>query len=64
MRKIIIALAALAAFGLALPAFSSAKAEDAKIVIGTGDHHDDNYRRHHRHHHKVVVIKKDHDHHY
>jgi hypothetical protein len=63
MRKIIIALAALAAFGLALPAFSSAKADEAKIVIGTGDHDGDHYRRHHHHHHKVIVIEKDHDHH-
>ena len=62
MRKIIIAFAASAAFGLALPAFSPAKAEDAKIVIGKGDHDGDHYRRHH-HHHKVIVIKKDYDHH-
>jgi hypothetical protein len=63
MRKFAIVFAALAAFGIAMPLTSSAKAEDAAIVIKKdGDHNRDM----HRHHKKIVVIKhrrhRDHDH--
>ena len=63
MRKFAIAFAALAAFGIAMPLTSSAKAEDAAIVIKKDGEHD---RDMHRHHKKVVIIKhrrnRDHDH--
>jgi Ni/Co efflux regulator RcnB len=66
MRKIVLAFAALAAFGFVMPAATSAKAEEARVVIKSGDRDSDHDRRWHRHHEhqKVVVIKKhrDHDH--
>jgi hypothetical protein len=64
MRKFVIAFAALAAFGIAMPLTSSAHAEDAVVVKKDGDHDRDM----HRHHKKIVVIKHrrhreyDHDH--
>ena len=51
MRRFIIALAALAAFGLAIPYAAPAKADPVVVM-----HH-----HHHHHDHKTVVIKKDHD---
>jgi len=54
MRKIAIALAAFAAIGIAMPLMSSARAEEAKIVIGGDRDHDRDMRRHHK---KVVIIK-------
>jgi len=68
MRKIVLAFAALAAFGFILPVATPAKSEEAAIVIKSGDRDRDHDRRWHRHrdHQKVVVIKKhrdrDHDH--
>ena len=63
MRKFAITFAALAAFGIAMPLTSSAKAEDAAIVIKKDGDHD---RDMHRHHKKIIVIKhrrhRDHDH--
>ena len=38
MRKLAIAFAALAAFGIATPLTSSAKAEDTVIIKKDGDH--------------------------
>jgi hypothetical protein len=61
MRNIAFAFAALAAFGLALPLAAPAKAEDAKIVIKSGDQNRDHGRRWHRHHRKVVIIQKHHN---
>jgi len=60
MRKFAIAFAALAAFGIAMPVTSSAKAEDAIGIKKDGDHDRDM----HRHHKKIVIIKhrRDHDH--
>ena len=60
MRKFAIAFAALAAFGIAMPLTSSAKAEDAVVVKKDGNHDRDM----HRHHKKIVVIKhrRHHDH--
>lgn len=62
MRELAIAFAALAAFGIAMPFTSSAKAEDT-VIIKRGDDHD---RDMHRHHKKIVIIKHhrrhDHDH--
>jgi hypothetical protein len=68
MRKIGFVFAALAAFGLALPLAAPAKAEEAGIVIKSGDRDRDHDRRWHRDHHKVTVVVKhrhhqwDHDH--
>jgi hypothetical protein len=53
MRKFAIAFAALAAFGIAMPLTSSAKAEDTVVIKKDGDHD----RNMHRHHKKIVVIK-------
>lgn len=65
MRKIAIAFAAFAVIGIALPTMPSARAEDAKIVIG-GDHDRDHERDMRRHHKKIVIVKhrhqRDHDH--
>jgi Ni/Co efflux regulator RcnB len=68
MRKFVLAFAALAAFGFILPVAAPAKAEEATLVIKTGDQdrdrdHDRRWHRD-RDHHKVVIIKKhrDHDH--
>ena len=63
MRKIVLAFAALAAFGFVLPLAAPAKAEEARIVIKTGDRDRDHDRRWHRdrHHHKVVMTKRHHD---
>ena len=62
MRKFAIAFVALAAFGIAMPPTSSAKAEDTVVIKKDGDHDRDM----HRHHKKIVVIKhrrhRDHDH--
>jgi hypothetical protein len=64
MRKFAIAFAALAAFGIAMPLTSSAKAEDAVVIKKDCDRD----REMHRHHKKIVVIKhrrhrhRDHDH--
>ncbi len=57
MRKITLAIAALAAIGFALPVMP-ASAEDAVVIKAD---HDRDWQRHH-HHKKVVVIKHDHDH--
>jgi hypothetical protein len=64
MRRLVIAFAALAALGIALPFVSSAQAEDSKIIIKKDGDHDKDIRRHHK---KIVVIKhrhrhRDHDH--
>ena len=53
MRKFAIALAALAAFGIAMPLNSSAKAQDTIVIKKDGDHD----RAMHRHHKKIVIIK-------
>jgi hypothetical protein len=62
MRKFAISFAALAAFGIAMPLTSSAKAEDAVVIKKDGERDRDT----HRHHKKIVVIKhrrhRDHDH--
>jgi Ni/Co efflux regulator RcnB len=67
MRKFAIAFAALAAFGIAMPPTSSAKAEDTVVIKKDGDRDRDRDRDRdmHRHHKKIVVIKhrrhRDHD---
>ena len=58
MRKLAIALAALAAVGFAIPLISSAKAEDTVVIKKDGDHDRDMHR-----HHKKIVIIKHHRHH-
>jgi hypothetical protein len=55
MRSFVLALAALAAIGLAVPYVAPAKA-DPLVVIG-GDHH---HHWHPHHHDHTVIIKKDH----
>jgi Ni/Co efflux regulator RcnB len=66
MRKIVLAFAALAAFGFILPAATPAKSEVAAIVVKTGDQdrdrdHDRRWHRD-RDHRKLVIVKKHHDH--
>lgn len=73
MRKIVLALAAVAALGFTFPLAAPAQAEEGKVVIRTGDrdHDRDHGRRwdrdrdrhevrHHRDHDRVVIIKKRH----
>ena len=61
MRKLFIALTALAAVGIAMPIMTgTAKAEEKKVVIKKGDR--DHYWRHHHHAKKVIIKKGDHDH--
>lgn len=59
MRKLVLALSAVAALGLAMPLVTTpAEAETTKVVIKKRDHHK-HWNRGHR---KVVVIKnKRHD---
>ena len=64
MRKFVLAFAALAAFGFILPVAAPAKAEEATLVVRTGDQdrdHDRSWHRDRHHHQKVVIIKKHHD---
>ena len=75
MRKLLIALSALAVVGFALPVTSSANAETKKIIIKRGHHDHGMHRGWHegrhrgwdrdRHHGKKVVIikKRGHRHH-
>ena len=69
MRKIVLALAAVAAFGLALPV-ASAPAEARDVVIIKKNRHYDRghhygwykqrHRHHHRHHHRAgatVIVR-------
>ena len=58
MRKFAIAFAAIAAFGIAIPLASSAKAEETIVIKKDGDH-DRDIPRHHK---KIVVIKHRHNH--
>jgi Ni/Co efflux regulator RcnB len=73
MRKIVLALAAVGAFGLALPIAAPANAQEPKIVIRTGDrdHDRDHARRwnrdqhdegryHRRHEREVIVFERRH----
>ena len=57
MRKIAIAIAALAAVGIAMPLTTSARANESKVVIKEGERH------HHRHHAKIVIKEGDRHHH-
>jgi hypothetical protein len=62
MRKIVIALAAFAAIGIALPVTSPASAETVKKVVikhGDRDHHDRGYHRGWDNHKRVTVIHRD-----
>ena len=61
MRKLLIALSALAALGIAMPIMTgTAQADEKKIVIKRGHRHHDFDR--HRHHAKVIIKKHGHDH--
>ena len=64
MRKIVIALTAFAAIGIALPVTSPASADTVKkVVIKHGDrHHDRGYHRGWDHAKRVTVIHRDRDH--
>ena|SRR6187431_408032 len=64
MRKLALVFSAVAAIGIALPLATSAQAEQAKVVIKSGDR--DNHRDFRRGHREAVVIKRSHDrgHHY
>jgi Ni/Co efflux regulator RcnB len=57
MRKIAIAIAALAAVGIAMPLTTSVRANESKVVIKEGERH------HHRHHAKIVIKEGDRHHH-
>ena len=57
MRLMLIAIATLVTTALALPL--AASAEDARIVVKTGEHHHHWRDRDHR---RVVIIKKRHHH--
>ena len=63
MRKIVIALAAFAAIGIALPVTSPASADTVKkVVIKHGDrHHDRGYHRGWNNTKRVTVIHRDRD---
>ncbi|MDO9411368.1 MAG: hypothetical protein Q7T81_02180 [Pseudolabrys sp.] len=72
MRKLLIALAALAVVGISLPVVSTASAQTVVVKerhhdrglhrgYDRGRHHGD-WRRHHAK--KVVIIKRDRGHHY
>ena len=62
MRKLGLALAALAAIGVALPITSSAsRAEESRVIIKHGDR--GLHRGWERHHAKMVVIVKHRRHH-
>ena len=57
MRKLILAMTAVAAFGLAAPLATPAQAEDASVVIRTGEPNHARYRDHDRR--RVVIIQRD-----
>ncbi|HZP78900.1 MAG TPA: hypothetical protein VFB45_22380 [Pseudolabrys sp.] len=60
MKKLTLALAALAAVGFAIPSMTSvARAED-KVIIKKGGHHHD-WMRAHAESKKKIIIKKDRD---
>lgn len=62
MRKTLLTLAALAAFGIALPVASTAPASAETVIIKKDRGHHYGWRHHHAR--KVVVIKKRHRHHH
>jgi hypothetical protein len=59
MRKVILALAAVASVGLFVPAINSARAEDRVVIKERGEHHH-RWHRDRDHHKKVVIIKRKH----
>jgi hypothetical protein len=62
MRKIVIALAAFAAIGIALPVTSPASADTVKkVVIKRGHDHDRGYHRGWNNNRRVTVIHRDRD---
>jgi hypothetical protein len=62
MRKFVLAFAALAALGFILPVAAPSKAEEATLVVRTGDQdHDRSWHRDRHQHQKVVMIKKHRD---
>ena len=66
MRKFVLAFASLAAFGFILPVAAPSKAEEATLVVRTGDQdrdrdHDRSWHRDRHQHQKVVIIKKHRD---
>jgi len=63
MRKVVFALAAIAAVGIAIPSFTTSPAEARQVVVVKKKMHRDHGRhygwykhRHHRHHHGARVI--------
>jgi ABC-type sugar transport system substrate-binding protein len=56
MRKIVLALAAVAAVGLALP-IVSVPAQAEKVVIVKKRNHDHWWHRHHHHHRDRVIVR-------
>jgi uncharacterized protein YcfJ len=65
MKKLILALTAAAAVGLAAPAFAGTTAITAKTAHGvTAAVHQDLSARHHRHRCRTVIVKKRVGHHW
>ncbi len=60
MRKLILAMAAVATFGLAAPLATPAQAEGASVVIRTGEPSHARYRDRDRR--RVVIIQRDRHH--
>jgi hypothetical protein len=61
MRKVILTLSAIAAFGIALPVLSNPAAADPVVVIHKR-HYDHDWRWRHREH-RGAVILREHRHH-
>ena len=61
MRKIVLTLAAVAAFGLALPVVASTPSDARDVVIIKKNHRDHGWRHHHR---DRIVVKERHRHHH
>jgi hypothetical protein len=59
MRKLILAMAAIAAFGLTLPLTAPAQAEEGRGIVRSGErHHARHWNRGHR---NVVIQRRHHD---
>jgi len=57
MRKLIMTMAAVAAFGVAVPTIAATPASAETIIIKKGGHHD-GWRRAHNRSERVVIVKK------
>ena len=62
MRKIVLTIAAAAAFGLAVPAVTSTPASAETVIIKKRGHDHHHWRRAYNRANKVVIIKRGHGH--